>query len=131
MCTYCFVFPRVTILSSSRWFPWMKSPRVRPSSSFATLDWRVERARLEGAAGEVEVDASVDADATDGAGDDAGDEAEGDEVDDVVAIARESDRGRVCQLEGREQLGKRWGGRIGQLHFSTRDTNAHGGHSRI
>jgi hypothetical protein len=34
--TDCLVLPRVTILSSSRWLPSIKSPSVRPSSSFDT-----------------------------------------------------------------------------------------------
>lgn len=104
--TYCFVFPRVTILSSSRWLPAIKSPRVSPSSSLATLDWRVERARLDGADKDVEDDASDEEADTEGAGEAAGDEGEGDEVDEVVAIARPSERGTAYHESPGEPVGK-------------------------
>lgn len=88
--TDCLVFPSVVIRSSSRWFPAMKSPRVKPSSSLAIRDWRVERARLEGGV-ELEEAAGEEGEAEED-GEGTGETIDGEQAAEVLAIERTSER---------------------------------------
>jgi hypothetical protein len=70
-----------------------------------------------GADPSVDEEASEEVAAKDGAGEEAGDEGEGDEVEDVVAIARPSERGTAYhEVEGESQWGRSQPEEHGQLY---------------
>lgn len=68
----------------------MKSPRVKPSSSLAIRDWRVERARLEGGV-ELEEAAGEEGEAEED-GEGTGETIDGEQAAEVLAIERTSER---------------------------------------